>query len=55
MASMETGKMYTDEQVSKMTEPQKAKLKIVGITSEEEKLLSGMNRKGRRDWLKKNK
>lgn len=55
MASLSTGEMFTDEQVSKMTEPQKAKLKIVGINPEEEKLLSRMNRKDRRAWLKKNK
>lgn len=52
---METGEMFTDEQVSKMTEPEKVKLKIVGITPQEEEKLSNMNRKGRRNWLKKNK
>jgi len=55
MASLSTGEMYTDEEVSKMTEPQKAKLKIVGITPKEQELLSTMNRKDRRAWLKKNK
>lgn len=55
MASTETGEMFTDEQVNKMTVEQKESLKIVGITPDEENLLSGMNRKGRRAWLKKNK
>ena len=52
---MATGEMFTDEQVNKMTDTEKTKLKIVGLTSEEEKLLTGMNRKGRRVWLKANK
>lgn len=55
MASLSTGEMYTDEEVSKMTEPQKSKLKIVGITPKEQELLNTMNRKDRRAWLKKNK
>ena len=52
MASTTTGEMYTDEQVRKMSAEQKEVLKIVGLTPEEEKLLSGMNRKNRRAWLK---
>ena len=55
MASISTGEMYTNEQVNKMTVAEKTKLKIVGLTPEEEKLLVGMNRKGRRTWLKANK
>ena len=55
MASTITGEMFSDEQVKKMSAEQKEALKIVGLTSEEEKLLSGMNRKGRRAWLKINK
>ena len=55
MASIETGKLYTDAQVAQMPAEKKEALKIVGITPEEEKLLSGMNRKGRRAWLKQNK
>lgn len=55
MASMATGEMFTDKQFNKMTGAEKTKLKIVGLTSEEEKLLVGMNRKGRRVWLKANK
>ena len=52
---MATGEMFTDKQFNKMTGAEKTKLKIVGLTSEEEKLLVGMNRKGRRVWLKANK
>lgn len=55
MASGTTGEMFTDEQVKVMTPEKRAELKIVGITPEEEKLLSEMNRKGRRAWLKRNK
>ena len=55
MASLETGEMFTEKQVQSMSIGTRAKLKLVGITSEEEKMLDGMNRKDRRAWLKTKK
>jgi hypothetical protein len=55
MASTETGELFTDEQYKAMSVEKRAELKIVGITSEESQMLSGMNRKQRRDWLRANK
>jgi hypothetical protein len=55
MASTETGELFTEEQYRVMSEEKRTELKIVGLTPEESAMLSCMNRKQRRDWLRKNK
>ena len=55
MASTETGEMFTQEQYEALTPQKREELKIVGITPQESEMLSGMNRKDRRAWLKANK
>lgn len=55
MASIGTGEMFTQEQYDQLTITQRAEMKIVGVTPEESEMLSGMNRKQRRAWLKANK
>jgi hypothetical protein len=55
MGSTETGEMFTQEQYDAMTVVQRAELGLVRLNTEESKTLEGMNRKQRRDWLRKNK
>ena len=55
MASMETGEMFTQEEYNAMPVQKRAELKLVNVTEEESQMLSGMNRKDRRIWLKANK
>lgn len=55
MASTETGELFTQEQYEAMSEAQKQDLGIVGITPQESEMLSKMNRKNRRAWLRANK
>lgn len=55
MASTETGEMFTDKQFAEMTEEKRQDLGLVRLTPQEEQLLRGMNRKQRREWLRKNK
>lgn len=53
MANIDTGEMYTQEQYDKLLPEQKTR--IVGVNQEESVMLSKMNRKNRRAWLKNNK
>jgi hypothetical protein len=55
MGSTETGELFTQEQYDAMPLTRREELKIVGITPEESAHLQGMNRKDRRDWMRKNK
>lgn len=55
MASTETGELFTQKQYDEMPITKRQELGIVGITPEEAKMLSGMNRKDRRNWLRENK
>jgi len=55
MASTETGEMFTQEQYEALTPQKREELKIVGVTPQESEMLSGMNRKDRRAWLRINK
>ena len=50
-----TGEMFTQQQYDQLTITQREKVKIVGGTPEESEMLSGMNRKQRRAWMKANK
>jgi hypothetical protein len=52
---MATGDMYTQEEVDAMSVVQRAQLKLVRLNSAESATLEGMNRKQRRDWMRKNK
>ena len=55
MASTETGEMFTDQQFAEMTEQKRQDLGLVPLTPDEEQMLRSMNRKQRREWLRKNK
>jgi hypothetical protein len=55
MGSMETGELLTEEQYQALYLEKRTELKIVGINPEESAMLQGMNRKQRRDWMRKNK
>lgn len=55
MASTETGELYTQVQYDKMPIAERDQLGIVNISPEESRLLSGMNRRQRREWLRANK
>ena len=55
MGSTETGELFTEAQYQAMPIKVRKDLGIVSITPEESEMLTGMNRKQRRDWLRANK
>lgn len=55
MGSTETGELFTQAQYDSMPAEKREELGAVRLSPAESKQLEGMNRKQRRDWMRKNK